>query len=677
MLKSTYFSDKFFPITLLLICLLAYGVFIPWLGFYWDDWPVILMGKFFGTTAFADFYKYDRPFSAWTYIVSLPVLGVRPLAWQVYGVLLRWLTGLFFWLTLRRVWPQQQAQTAWMAVIFLLHPVFTLQFISVAFSQHWTCALLYSFSLWAMLKSFDPRERTRWLWWVLALSSSVLHLWTMEYFLGMEIFRYILIWLTIEGSVSRRERLGLALRRAVPYLVILISYILWRLFILQFPQEDPNPARFLQDLSTQPWTGLLTMMQIILRDLLYMFIRVWANVLDPSRVVLTSRFFLFSLLFSGIVAGFLALYFSKFASNTTENENQASSAGWAVQAFWVGLLAILLGVLPGWMTYRQVLTEPYGNRIAIPALFGLGILTVAFIEWISISQHRKLILLSTLCGISIFSHLYIANGFREAWNIQRDTYWQLSWRVPGLQPGTALLSDSEVVLGAGTYSTASAINLIYASEFDIGQFPYWFFNMGQGFGPQMERFLAGKTLRHNFRTWHFSGDANDILLIDNSLESCLSLLAANQPENRELSPLLTQALPRVNLDRIISQPDFPSSPPIEIFGPEPAHNWCYYYQKANLARQYGDWQKVVSLANEADQQGFQPVRTSEWLLFVDAFVQVGDFSAAEGLTDRMQSRDPRLTELLCAYWTEQPALPSGFWESLSKKLECSQVDPNN
>jgi hypothetical protein len=668
MLKTLRFSDKTFPIASFVVCLLAYGVFIPWLGFYWDDWPIILMGKFFSPKAFADFYAYDRPFSAWTYIVSLPFLGLQPFAWQVYGILLRWLTGLFFWLTLRRVWREQRIQTAWMVVLFLVYPVFTLQFISVTFSQHWTCALLYSFSLWAMLKSLNRRASTRWLWWGLALSSSILHLWTMEYFLGMEVFRYVLLWLTVDTNISRRERLGIVFQRVVPYLLIFISNIIWRLFILQLPQEDPNPVRFLQDLSSQPLTGLLTLAQIILRDLLYMLVQVWAKILDPSRVILTSRFFLFSLVFSIFAAGLLALYFSKFADNKPEQESISPS--WATLALWVGLLAILLGALPGWMTYRPALDEPYGNRILIPSLFGLSILTVVLIEWISKTQTRNRILLSVLCGVSIYSHLYIANTYREVWNVQRDFYWQLAWRVPALQPGTALLADSEVLLGAGDYSTASAINLMYATGFDIEEFPYWFFNMEQGTNLQMDRLLAGITLRHDFRNWHFEGDADKTLLLDNSLESCMQILAPGQAEITELTPFLSQVLPLVNLSRIITEPKVDSGPPLEIFGPEPAHTWCYYYQKASLARQSGDWEEVVALGEQADQEGYQPVKTAEWLLFVDAYVHVGDFTAAEELTIQIQTREPGLTQSLCAYWSTQTDLPAGFLESISQKVRC-------
>ncbi|MGE5462508.1 MAG: hypothetical protein ACM3PS_04080, partial [Syntrophothermus sp.] len=118
------FPEKTFPLALLVICALAFGVFLPWLGFYWDDWPVILMSKFFGVNAFAEFYKYDRPISAWTYILTAPLLGLTPLAWQIFALVLRWLTGLFYWLTLRLLWPHRKRETAWVAVLFLIYPVF-------------------------------------------------------------------------------------------------------------------------------------------------------------------------------------------------------------------------------------------------------------------------------------------------------------------------------------------------------------------------------------------------------------------------------------------------------------------------------------------------------------------------------------------------------------------------
>jgi hypothetical protein len=152
----------------------------------------------------------------------------------------------------------------------------------------------------------------------------------------------------------------------------------------------------------------------------------------------------------------------------------------------------------------------------------------------------------------------------------------------------------------------------------------------------------------------------------------MQILSVDDPESGQLSPLLTQALPRANMSRIISQPDMVSLPPVEIFGREPAHTWCYYYQKADLARQSENWAQAVALLEEADQRGYEPAKKSEWLLFVDAYTRMGDFSAAEKLTRRIQSRDPRLTQSLCTYWSAQTAVPADVREPISQKLECSQ-----
>jgi hypothetical protein len=494
----------------------------------------------------------------------------------------------------------------------------------------------------------------------------------MEYFLGMEIFRYVLIWLTVGSSDSIRQRLGVFIRRALPYALVLVFFLIWRLFIFEFPQEDPNPIRFLQDFINQPFPALLTLAQIILRDLLYMIFQVWASVLDASRLVLGSKFFLFTLLFSGVVAVALALYFSRFASDDPEPGLPSSS--WIRQAFWLGLLAILVGTMSGWITYREALVQPYGNRITIPALLGLGILTVVLVEWVTQNQSRRTILLSILCGISVFSHLHVANIYRESWNIQRSLYWQWYWRMPALQPGTSLLSDSEIVLGAGEYSTVSALNLMYADEFEIQDFPYWFFNMTQRFrSNQMNRLMTGRPLSVSFRSWHFEGEENGILLINNSSDGCMQILSMDDPENGQLSPLLAQALPRANLSRIISQPDATSLPPAEIFGREPAHTWCYYYQKADLARDAEDWAQAIALLKEADQQGYGPANKSEWLLFVDAYVKLEDFAAAEKLADRIKARDPRLIQSLCTYWSGQTTVPADVREAISQKLECGQA----
>ena len=40
-----------------------------------------------------------------------------------------------------------------------------------------------------------------------------------------------------------------------------------------------------------------------------------------------------------------------------------------------------------------------------------------------------------------------------------------------------------------------------------------------------------------------------------------------------------------------------------MFGSEPPHLWCYYFEKADLARQLQDWQSVLQLEKQARARG--------------------------------------------------------------------------
>ena len=72
-------------------------------------------------------------------------------------------------------------------------------------------------------------------------------------------------------------------------------------------------------------------------------------------------------------------------------------------------------------------------------------------------------------------------------------------------------------------------------------------------------------------------------------------------------------------------------PPTAIFGDEPAHNWCYYFEKADLALQKGDFAEIVSLQSEADQKGYHPDDKTEWLPFILANAETGNTAQVENL----------------------------------------------
>jgi hypothetical protein len=77
------------------------------------------------------------------------------------------------------------------------------------------------------------------------------------------------------------------------------------------------------------------------------------------------------------------------------------------------------------------------------------------------------------------------------------------------------------------------------------------------------------------------------------------------------------------IDNIQTGNESPYLDPV-IFGPEPAHEWCYFFEKAELAVQNEDWNTVLSLADEAETRNLHPNERLEWMPFLQAFAVSGD-----------------------------------------------------
>ena len=75
------------------------------------------------------------------------------------------------------------------------------------------------------------------------------------------------------------------------------------------------------------------------------------------------------------------------------------------------------------------------------------------------------------------------------------------------------------------------------------------------------------------------------------------------------------------------------TPPEIIFGQEPEHGWCYYYQKVSLARQKEDWQEAERLTDEVLRAGLRPQDTSEWMPFFVAYARAQRFDDANILAN--------------------------------------------
>jgi hypothetical protein len=672
------------PLAFLILLLLSFGLMIPWLGFYWDDWPVILASRLQGVGAFWDFYRYERPLSAWTYITTIPILGTRPIVWHIFTLLLRWVTVVGMWWSLHGVWPQRKREVTWMALLFAIYPIFSQQSVSVAFSQHWICYALYFLSLGTMIYSIR-KPRLFWHFNLIGVLATLVNMLTLEYFWGLEILRPVFIWLVYgEYELAGRRRLWATLKLWLPYLIVLVVIITLRVMYMEVLRVANEPSLLLA-FGENPFATITQFLQISIQDMINNLMGAWYQVINPTDLVLTDRPVLFSLLISFLTAVMTFFFLLRLSASDSENSSSLLDQRWVKQPIVVGVLGVILGPIPVWIIERQSLFGLYSGRFALAAMFGLSILVVGLLEWFTPRMIPKVLLLAVLIGLSTGFHIRTSVTFYRSTLKQNQFYWQLYWRAPNIKPGTAILSADELFPYVGRKPTAITLNLLYPQTYGSRQVNYWFLELDHDVGSKMiPKLTQGESFTPSFRTFKFDGSSLDSLVVfyKPGAGRCLWVLSPDDSDNPELPDLTNLALPVSNLNRIEDSPTSSNYPPVEFFGKEPQHDWCYYFQKADLAHQMKEWGKVVQSGNEAQDLGYSPGNANEWLPFIEGYARSRQWQEALEFTHAAYLMDEDIAPRLCLRWDHilQSTKPPSDVEvnedviQLQSQLNCQKID---
>jgi hypothetical protein len=135
-----------------------------------------------------------------------------------------------------------------------------------------------------------------------------------------------------------------------------------------------------------------------------------------------------------------------------------------------------------------------------------------------------------------------------------------------------------------------------------------------------------------------------------------------------------RALPLSNPSQILT--DAPPFSMPSLLGADPEHRWCYYYQKADLARQQGDWKMVAQLGDKAFAVPLLPDDPYEYLPFIEAYARLGRVKDARLLTRQVADNMSLLKPALCAVWeraNQQAALPADTMDKVKSELQVCPV----
>jgi tetratricopeptide (TPR) repeat protein len=476
---------------------------------------------------------------------------------------------------------------------------------------------------------------------ILAILLQALGLFSTEYFFGLEILRFCFILIILSEIISNRKDLfQKSFMTWLPYFILWIANAMWTYSYHQSSAYDSYDIDLASTLSP------LALMNEIINTLSLSGFTSWLHTFNIFSSIdgSTTQLIAFAIFIIATVIIFLIINYQLPIANY-----QSSNNNFGLQLTLIGLIAIFAGRLPSWAAGLPLRIEFDYDRFFVSIMLGASLFIIGLAEVTLREGRGKIILLSVLIGISTAYQFSIANTFRRDWANQQEFFWQMAWRMPALKENTAILTYELPFQYASDYQLTSSLNWLYAPDLDNRDIPYMLMYLKTRFN--VAEIKANNPIEVQYRTVNFSGNTSDSVVIYKEADGCL----------RVLDPIYNnaQSVPDANVYLIraieLSNPDLISldaTPTLDktLFGNEPAHSWCYFYTKAEVARQLGNWDEVVNLYKQAEKNQFAANLPVENLIFIEAFAQTGNVENAIKLTERTIKSQPTLCSALYSVW---------------------------
>lgn len=631
-------NSIWFLIVLTLVVSISYAIGIDQLSFYGDDWIYIYNYHIAGAQSFPLFTRTDRPHSAWIYILTSALLGESAFAYHILMLALRWLSAFLFWRVLADAFGRKNAVYA-AVFLFAVYPGFQQQPIAVEFIMHFTSLVLVLLSIRLMQITYFLSSRKRIALLIISLASGMLAIFTCEYFIGLELARPLFLYFTIQTHCPEKKSLKPTKKMLsfyIPYLFIVIFYFIWRIFIFSFTTYAP---KLLYALQENFLNGIRLLVEKIVKDLITVLVSAYRMVFTRPANVSTAFAAAILLLAAGSVFCFMR------ANRNIDNKNISSTPGFNM--LLTGCALLLFSGIPYWGTFLDISTEFPWDRSTLSFSPGAAVLIAALLE----AAFKPLSFCIATAIITAFCTLFQVQNTQEyiiESKKMNDYFWQLAWRMPQLDKGTILVSEDIPLDRTSDNDLTPIVNWQYAPENRGLQYDYKYFDLHL----RESQYYAepGKSVEvdHIYRSHSFLSSTEKTLVIYYKKSGCLQVLDSSNNNYPDLPESLRRIASISDIDLIQLSPENHAVPPAAI-GPEPEHDYCYYFQKTTLAQQNGKNDEAYELAAEALRSGLHPVFAPDLAPVVLAFLEAGDIQSA----DKLITAAPIGTgdvDFLCNYW---------------------------
>jgi hypothetical protein len=258
-------------------------------------------------------------------------------------------------------------------------------------------------------------------------------------------------------------------------------------------------------------------------------------------------------------------------------------------------------------------------------------------------------------GGSVGWHNWNANVYRNDWKEMQGYFYQLVRRIPDLEPGTTLIINDMKPLNLYSDNSLTAVlNWTYSPDKASTEMDYMMYYLSVRLGLGLPALEPGLPIDQQYRSLHFSGSTDKLLVVYYQPPGCLRVLG---PDDANRIPdsfpeEMHEVLPLSDLSLIRADSTTKAQPPQNIFDLEPpTSSFCFAFQEADLAAQQGDWTRVAAIGEKAFAGEDVPNELTEYFVFVEGYLRAGQPEEAIALSQQVSELSGGgFDERLCHLW---------------------------
>jgi len=618
---------KKIPLPALFLVIITALVYLPNIGgltYFKDDWYYIYDGLIGGAKIFHEMFRIDRPARGYFFEWYFLLLGAKPLAWHIGAYLWRALSALGALWVFNILWEKEKRFAFISALLFAIYPGYFWWMSAIEYQPMIASLALQVFSIAFTLKGLQVEGyRLKAAYATGAILTGWAYIALVDYAIGLEVFRFLAVYVMI----ARNEKNFWRQIRAALYglngqLLIPIGFIAWRFFFFNNERQATDVGLQLGALFADPLnTGARWALQT-LNSLLNMTALAWVNQFPRFFFELRMRDMAYGFLFTTLTL--LAVYIAQKTSGG-DSPRAAESSSALREAALLGGLGLILGILPIIMANRYIDNGVF-SHYALPASLAAALLVSSLLHSISMPRLQAAVMYAVILFAAL-AHYGIAMSAMDEERALEKFWQQVGWRAPMIEPKTLLvIRYPSANLGDDGNGAMEAANAFYYREAQDQTpviYPLAALTLSDS---NIQTIISGKLYSEStYRSHTMIYDYDNILVISQPTPtSCVHVIDGSRPLiSVHDSGDVILAAPLSNIQNVRVDAEF-SAPPKFIFREEPEQGWCYYFEKADLSLQLGDWQTAAALGETAIQKNLSPEDRSEWLPFLYAYAMTGN-----------------------------------------------------